>query len=71
MKIADVAGSVCASTYSFAKKVWTSTYSWFGSFVSVGLVVTKWATYEFLRAVATYVLIMRVMKMYPPSCEPL
>ncbi len=34
-----------------------------------GFTVTKVAVIEFVRAVATYVLIMKVLKAYPPSCE--
>jgi len=36
---------------------------------NLGFTVTKVATIEFVRAVATYVLIMKVLKAYPPSCE--
>jgi hypothetical protein len=31
-------------------------------------VVTKMLTVEFIRAVVTYVLMLRVMKSYPPQC---
>jgi hypothetical protein len=35
----------------------------------LGLTVTKVAIIEFVRAVTTYVLIMKVLKAYPPPCE--
>jgi hypothetical protein len=36
---------------------------------NLGFTVTKMAIIEFVRAVATYVLIMKVLKAYPPSYE--
>jgi Trk-type K+ transport system membrane component len=58
MGVAGIAGSL-----------WRLFCSTLSKSCNLGFTTTKLAIIEFVRAVATYVLIMKVMKAYPPTCE--
>ena len=47
---------------------WHNVYRVFRWLTIMSWVVTKMLTVEFIRAVVTYVLMLRVMKSYPPQC---
>ena len=49
--------------------IWLFICSMVSKSTKLGFAVTKWSIVEFIRAVATYVLIMKVMKVYPPPCD--